>query len=71
MFVLVPNMVGGAMSLLALLVCIVLPRHACLQSPCAKTIELKVWYRLLSASTTIHALPPKLLAVTTRSEQVL
>ncbi len=30
LFVMVPNMVGGAMSLLALLVCIVLPRQACL-----------------------------------------
>ena len=30
LFVMVPNMVGGAMSLLALLVCIVLPRRASL-----------------------------------------
>ena len=55
MFVLVPNMVGGAMSLLALLVCIVLPRQACLQSPHAEAVEQEVLCRVLSSSATIHA----------------
>ena len=55
LFVIVPNMVGGAMSLLALLVCIVLPRQACQRPPCAITTELKFHFQPLSGSAIMYA----------------